>query len=439
MEVDHRSTLLLSGWIAVNLAITINEGDYQPTALGLVVVGLGLACSAVVWLRRERGSGPLHDLPSSATAAAGACLAASTMMNVAFYADDAGYALNRDLGVLAAGLALAVALAPAGYRRVLALTSAASAAASLVMIIIVDSKPHIDVWFILTVGSRRMFSGHNIFTSCWPGNADRLTDCVYPYLPVTTVVQTPFRILLGDIRYSYVGALLLSAVILWRLGGHLWGPVLAALLLVSPSLSHLVELAWTEPLLLLGLGVMVLATLRGRMVMAILGFGFALACKQHVLLLIPLAAWWPAFGWRRTVTSVTGSVLVTLPWFIVDPTAFLDDALRFNLHLRPRADSLSIFTTAMNAGWKPPFVLVGALTIAAIGGVMTYVPRTASGFVLGSALVLFAFNLLNKQSFFNQWWLVGALLLLALATAVAEHEAVAQQETPDIPSLSERR
>jgi hypothetical protein len=40
--------------------------------------------------------------------------------------------------------------------------------------------------------------------------------------------------------------------------------------------------------------------------------------------------------------------------------------------------------------------------------------------VLGSALVLFAFSLLNKQSFFNEWWLVGALILLAAATAIAE-------------------
>ena len=34
-----------------------------------------------------------------------------------------------------------------------------------------------------------------------------------------------------------------------------------------------------------------------------------------------------------------------------------------------------------------------------------------------AALVLLVANLVNKQAFYNQYWLVGALVLLALAAA----------------------
>ena len=37
--------------------------------------------------------------------------------------------------------------------------------------------------------------------------------------------------------------------------------------------------------------------------------------------------------------------------------------------------------------------------------------------------------MLNKQSFFNHWWFVSGLLLLAVATAV--HERTALEESDD--------
>lgn len=78
--------------------------------------------------------------------------------------------------------------------------------------------------------------------------------------------------------------------------------------------------------------------------LAVAGFAFALACKQHVWLLLPLAAWWPAFGPRRSGLSVAVAGAVSLPWFLADPRAFLDDTLRFHFGLvDPRLDSLSLF------------------------------------------------------------------------------------------------
>jgi hypothetical protein len=37
--------------------------------------------------------------------------------------------------------------------------------------------------------------------------------------------------------------------------------------------------------------------------------------------------------------------------------------------------------------------------------------------LVGCAVVLSTFGLLNKQTFLNQWWLVGALIVAGLALA----------------------
>ena len=431
--------LVLVAWTLLSLGITVQNGAYRPKALAVVVVGLLLVVVAGVLLRRGTRVAP--TTAAATAAAAGASLAAALLYDVGLYGSGDALVVTRALSVVGAGFAIGAAVLPLALRAGAAVAAAAAAVAAFVAMIVASPRPAIDVFFILTEGSKRLVEGKNIFTGCWAGNTDRLTDCLYPYGPLTTVVQTPFRLVFGDIRYSYIACLVASAAILWVLAGPRLGPALAALLLVSPKVTFLLEQAWNEPLLLVGLAVMVLAVLSGHPVWAIVGFAFALACKQHVLLLIPLAAWWPAFGWKRTGISVAAAGLFTLPWFLVDPKAFLEDALSYNLDLAPRLDSLSLFTTAMNSGVRPPFALVGALTLVAIVGTLLLLPRTATGFVLGCALVQYVFDVFNKQSFFNHWWFVTGLLLLAVATAEHEQnqrkvsqEDVQQSEPQQVPA-----
>lgn len=419
--------LLLAAWTLLSLGITVNNGAYRVRAIVVVVVGLGFLLAAAARFRSREGAGTA--LPAVA-AAAGASLAASLSYDLGLYGSGRALEISRGLSVLAAGFAVCAAVAGAGaWRARAAVAALASGAVAMVAMVIASPRPLIDVWFVLTEGSKRMVAGSNIFTGCWPGNTDPTTNCLYPYGPLTTVVQTPFRLVLGDVRYAYVVCLLVTAVLLWRLAGPRVGPALAALVLVSPKATFLLEQAWTEPLLLAGMAVMVWATLTGRGLLAVAGFAFALACKQHVVLLVPLAACWSAFGWRRTLGSVAAAGLFTLPWFLVDPAAFLEDTL-FHIDIPPRLDSLSLYAAALNNGIEPNLVLVGTLTIATIAATAVLLPRTATGFVIGCAVVQYVFDLLNKQSFFNQWWFVTGLLLLAVATAAREAEAPEPQEVP---------
>ena len=108
--------------------------------------------------------------------------------------------------------------------------------------------------------------------------------------------------------------------------------------------------------------------------------------------------------------------MIVSGWVLASPRAFVRGAFTYNLKLPPRVDSLSLFTTAIRMGWTPSFVIVPLLMVLVLAVALRTLPRTSPGFVLGSAWLLGMFDLLNKQSFFNEWSLVVGLIVVGMAT-----------------------
>jgi hypothetical protein len=298
-------------------------------------------------------------------------------------------------------------------------------------------RPTIDDWHILQGSARALLHLHNIYGQPWPGAEGHLL----PYLPASAILLAPFYLLLSDVRYGLLAALLVAALLVGRLADRPGRgqplsqpsslPVLAGLIVVYPWVLYLVEQSWPEPLLLALLAGMVWATGRQRSLLAVACFTAALVTKQHVFILVPFAAIWPAFGLRRTVSSVVAASAIIGCWLLAGPHQFIDGAIRYNLNLAPRRDSLSLFSTAIRMGHTPSFALVPLLMLVALAVGLWKLPRTATGFTLGSAWLLGVFNLLNKQSFFNEWSLVVGLITLGIATL-----AVAGDQHREPPSGS---
>jgi hypothetical protein len=77
-------------------------------------------------------------------------------------------------------------------------------------------------------------------------------------------------------------------------------------------------------------------------------------------------------------------------------------------------------------------ILAGALLLAAAAAyavALRCLPRDGAGPLLGWALILASWDLLNKQSFLNQWLLVAQLTVAALALAATRHAPPDRPET----------
>ncbi|MGZ4663855.1 MAG: glycosyltransferase [Frankiaceae bacterium] len=473
--------LLLLGWAATAYGISSDNGQFSVVALTFVTAGAG-AVGATAWraLRhapgapaprvRDRPSGAalgwaVRLLPLGLAAAMFVVVLAPFRWLRPFLASGTALTVSRVLMALAAVLAAATALplldaltraigrdrpsgalwsqavrrldllaaAPWAFWAVLAL--AASAAAAMV---VATPEPRIDVFYLLQGSADGLLHGADMYQQSWAPIPELYRSdglfAVYPYLPATSVLVLPARIVFGDVRYAEIAALVFAAVTLRRLlprrfpglppgvavGAAAGVPALLPLLvLVFPRMTYSIQQAWTEPLLAAALVGMVWAVCTGRMRLSVVFLAVALASKQHVFLLLPLAACWPAFGWRRALAAAGSAVLFVLPWVLAGPEDFWHDAVSVNLGYDVLTYGLDWPAVAARHGWGVGFGLT-ALGLLGAYAVALRLRRSAFGFCLGGALVVYTLNLTNKQSFFNHYTLGMALVVLAVVVGLRE-------------------
>ncbi len=300
-------------------------------------------------------------------------------------------------------------------------------------------SPRIDVWVILQQAADGMADGANPYTMVWrdsPGVQDAFT-----YLPWTAVLLAPGRWLGGDVRWALLVMMVLGLICLVALSGRSGDPAArgralgaAVLLATAPGSITQAEQAWTEPLLFACLAAWALLVRRGRAWWAVLPLALGCASKQHLVLLLPVLACWAGFGWRRSVATGGLAGALVLPWFVAAPAAFWNDTVSLLVSFHPIRFANTWFIAAQTElGRTPPFWLTGLVVLGTLVTACLAVRRRRPGLselLCWLALVLLIANLVNKQAFYNQFWLVGALIALAVAAAEGAPEPIAERFQP---------
>lgn len=406
--------LLLVSWAAVATGIAGHHGDYRVWTFALVSAGLLAAFGAC--------SGRLRVPVPAGLAAAAVCVALGPFMaGPADRHHGVWYAMSRIAAYPAAAAVLGTLRRPRLAPAALALI-----AATALLRILATPTPPIDVHYLLTDSTRGLIHGLDMYRQSWPGSHGLQHE--YPYLPMTSVLLLPAWLLTHEVRVGLLAASVLAVLAARRLAGtsQAGGPLrsFGPLLLVGyPLFAYQQQQSWTEPLLLALLGGMLLAVRAGRPRWAVLCLALALASKQHIALLLPLAVWWPAFGWRRTLAAAGTAFALVLPWLLAGPREVWDDAVLLNLHYGVLRRGLDLPALAIRHG------IVLGFAVTAFGVGLAYLvavrllPRSAAGFAAGGGLVLLALDVLNKQSFFNHYTLPMGLFVFAL---LASPDASAQ-------------
>ena len=295
--------------------------------------------------------------------------------------------------------------------------------AAAVLILRGDPAPSIDVWYTLQGSADALAAGRNIYHEVWlapPG-----VMAAFTYLPWTAVLLAPGRWLAGDVRVALLTLSLGTAALVAWFGRHRDGEqqrraaAAAALVLLLPGTTTQIEQAWTEPALLALLVAAATAWYAGRSWTAAVLLALALSSKQHMWLLLPLLAAWPRVGLRRTVKVAALALLLVSPWLLVDARAMADDTVGLLLRYPPMdfADTW-VIAARRGWGWTPNLLVTGPVLLATVVPAIRGLRRPVTG--LGevarwSALVLLVASLVNKQGFYNQFWLAAALVVVSWA------------------------
>jgi hypothetical protein len=343
-------------------------------------------------------------------------------------------ALRLVLGT-ASLVAAALVVAPARWAPDAALVVAITAyLAAAVALIRLDPTPKIDVWVTLQQAADGLLDGQNMYSQQWVGSPG--VQDAFTYLPWTAVLLAPGRWLAGDVRWMLVLITVLAVLALRRWAGSGAATAAAgATLLLLPGTPTQVEQAWTEPLLFACLTGWALAVRHGRTWPAVLLLALGLASKQHLALLLPILAVWPRFGLRRTVSAGLLAGVLVLPWFLTAPGDMWHDTVSLLVGFPALVFADTAFIAVLNeTGTAPPFWATGAIVLATLLAVCRVVRRRDPALpelLRWLALMLFVANLVNKQAFYNQYWLVAALVLLSWAIPEPSHSTEPDDVGPD--------
>jgi hypothetical protein len=397
---------------------------YTPFGVALLVACV-LALAAALW------QGAARAAPSRPAVVVALALAVVGQMIKPPYMNvvDRNWALRAGIYVCIAVTVFGAALFAPRLRRPGAVAAVAGLAVAYGLVV-AGAKPVIDVWPILQGAARGVVDGRNPYDMVFAGvPAGQVNNC-FNYLPGTFLEPLPGRLLFGDVRYAEAAVMLAGiAALVWLAvrSGRSAAVPLAVLAGTLPGSLYDVQQAWNESIVFGALAAAGVLLAVRRPWWAAACFAVALGTKQHVLLLLPLWALWPAFGLRRAAGAAAGAAAVTLPFFLWNPGRFWHCVVEFFVDLPARDDSLSVWQ------WVPGPLQTAAVLLllaAAYALVLRGVPRTPGGLLLGSGLVLAAFDLANKQSFLNQWLLAAQLVVAGLALVAATTRPVREVPLP---------
>lgn len=243
----------------------------------------------------------------------------------------------------------------------------------------------------------------------------------FPYPPLTLFWILP-GYLLGDVRYSFLIAVALTAVIVFYIEPGLNGLVAAMLLLFIPDTPFILSYGWTEPLMVMTLAATILAARRAPRLLPV-ALGLFFASKQYSFLAVPLVAMLvPRFSWTAYFSllarAVAVAALVTVPFFLWDPQGFWWSLVGFRLATPLRLDALSFSALlAVHRLHVIPQWGVMLAVILAVSFALRKAPKTAAGFAASLGLVSLIFFVLNIAGFCNYYFFCAGALCLGVSGA----------------------
>jgi hypothetical protein len=332
-----------------------------------------------------------------------------------------------------------------------------------IWIIKVTPSPFIDVFVFQQESADALLHGRNPYSMTFTNiygqgspvyakelQVDGRVNFGFPYAPLSLLMILP-GYLAGDHRFAQLVALVIAAGLIAFSRPGILATLAAILLLTTSRVFMVLELGWTEPLVILWLAATVFCHCRYPRATPYM-LGLLLASKQYTLFIPPIAALLvaPRFTWRGygqlLLKAFIVAAIVTLPLILWDWHAFMRSAVMLQLKQPLREDALSFLLWLY---WHVDKDMARSMTWLPYAGVALMTPlciwlwpKNAGGFAGAVAMVYFTFFALNRQAFANYFFLVIASMCCAVAALdssapprLGGEESPTSPEKPKVPEL----
>jgi hypothetical protein len=419
--------------VALGHAVDVNDGNYNGKAIVWLTVSLALCVAGIVTPRLPRVEELCRRWLPSLLAA---CIAIETYFLLRRVSSDGqitlAFATVGCLGLLQffklRGLRL-----PLMVVMVLAFCVAGEIAFNNHA-----KDPRIDVFMFQMNGCWALSHGLNPYTFRYPsmyppgtpfygaGVVDQhgMLTVGFPYPPLSLLLTMPGYLLGGDVRYSDLAAMGLSAGLIAAARPGRVAALAATMLLLMSRAIYVLDLAWTEPLLVLTFSFFMFCLCRWpKAVPYALGLYFS--TKQYAILTLPLLPLvvegpnhWRMVG-RILVKAGLVVAAINLPFLLWNAHEFIRAVFVFQLLQPFRKDALSYLVLIRNhmPGLPLPIWISLAPLVVMIPVCLRRVASSPAGFAAAMALVHLLFFAFNKQAFANYYYFVIATACWSIAVA----------------------
>jgi hypothetical protein len=347
---------------------------------------------------------------------------------------------------------LGARIEPRVMRRARFFAFGALAFASGVIVIRLSPAPIIDVWDLQMRAAKALLRGENPYVTvtapltCPQWEEAGFTQNPYCYLPGALYVGVIGLLTGNDVRYAMLFAIMAAGAALGaipRSPGSCLGQANssageprvslvedapALFLWLMPSLFFILEMAWLDPVSLACVCIAVAAYLGGRPLLCAAAIGCALASKQPMFWLVPLAAFAFRLRPRDWIVAAGVCAVLVLPFAFANFGALKYATFDFQKMLPPRDDALGAAVWCKRVLYKTLPVSVAFSLAAAVVGAAALRARAIGPpgdvvqrgrlFAQAAALTYFTFFFFSARAFANFYFLVAGLASLAAATAL---------------------
>ncbi len=418
---NRRAPGLLLAWLLLDASMGVYLGLNGPSTISRILLAAGIAFLLYVLLRRP----PSTQQPSLALVETGFALLLALELAVhvvvPFRPEPPTPTIPMGLLAFVALLALGLWHAPRiPWERLRAASVGIAIATALVarfLIVAFDVEPGFDVHLIQEAGGNALLAGLNPYT------VPTAYDSGYPYWPLSAVMAAA-GLLVGDARWGLLVADAVVVAAFIAIARNVGAPgrigaLAAALLLWNSSGLYVTWQSLPEPMVIAfaALGVAALTRPAPRGWLAGIALGLAVATKQlglGLLPLLPLSR--DRSRWTATAVATGVAAAIILPFFLLDPAAFLEGSV--SSHMVEPARDYAVNLLDPLPGVLPrlnvPIVVTGVVALGLGLAVRLRWPDAIDGWLAGSiALLTVAFSLIGI-SFVNYYQIPLALLLVLI-------------------------
>jgi hypothetical protein len=302
---------------------------------------------------------------------------------------------------------------------------------TFISVLFVSPDPKIDVFVFQQEAAQALVKGLNPYeiqyTNVYPEYPNLYPGGVakfYPYPPLSFLF-TLTSLITSDVRWAYLFCHFAAGWVffLWTRQKKISleeSFFLSFIFLLIPGALYLIERSWTEPSLVLALVLTAYFLEHSQKNQAALCLGFALALKQTMVMTIPLLLILKEWFWinKRQLFLLTVLPVFSYGIFLIwNASALYEDLVYFHRATPFRPDALTISSWLYRQGLSPlsqRWSFLGLFSGVILSGLVLLKYKKHMFFWLGLAGTYLLTLLFSKHAFYNYYYMVHGLLMIAL-------------------------